>query len=137
MKLRIGFVTNSSSTNHIILWKGKGKDLLPLFIKYKEDYLKEFRPNCSEPSARSFNIEELKELANAIIYFAVENKSLGVSTAAFKIGTEDDCDIQPKTGGEEDNWDYPIRVSYEALKRFYGNNGHINKEDLTHSAMNW
>jgi len=128
MKLRLGFVTNSSSTNHVITWKGNAEDLFNIFKKYKEDYAKEFKAT----------LEELKELANAITDFAYEAKGLGVTTASFSIGTEDDCNIQPFTDDEEvNNWDYPTRISYNSLNRFYSSWSHgINKEDLMHRVVN-
>jgi hypothetical protein len=38
MKLRLGFVTNSSSTNHIIAWNGKKEDLRSILEAHKKQF---------------------------------------------------------------------------------------------------
>lgn len=38
MKLRLGYVTNSSSTNHIICWNGSDEDLKALLQKHREKF---------------------------------------------------------------------------------------------------
>lgn len=38
MLFRLGFVTNSSSTNHIIFWKGQKEDLKDLLLAHREKF---------------------------------------------------------------------------------------------------
>ena len=37
MKIKLGFVTNSSSTNYVIIWKGKQDNLLDILKEHKAD----------------------------------------------------------------------------------------------------
>jgi hypothetical protein len=38
VKIRLGFVTNSSSTNHLVMWKGNPKDLLFILTAHRAHF---------------------------------------------------------------------------------------------------
>jgi hypothetical protein len=56
MKIRLGFITNSSSTNHIIMWKGDKYDLKKLLI----ERISIFPTNFS--SYKNYQIEKVNVL---------------------------------------------------------------------------
>jgi hypothetical protein len=74
MKLRLGFVTNSSSTNFVIAWKGKKEDFAYLISKHKEAFPDTYiRPFSSNYEERFYNLREI--IVEQIIEVATERIS--------------------------------------------------------------
>jgi hypothetical protein len=61
MKLRLGFVTNSSSTNHIIMWRGSQNDLQKILMEKIEMF-----PDHYDSYNKTHNIDKI-EIVYAII----------------------------------------------------------------------
>ncbi len=65
--IRLGYVTNSSSTQHIIAWQGKKKDIKKLLKKHAEIFPETtFFPDISRDDIRKFVTKDMKRSSRKI-----------------------------------------------------------------------
>jgi len=73
LKLRLGFVTNSSSTNHTIMWKGDKQNLKEILIKHKNIFPTSLDWGYAEYSITS---EEIIDAIMSMLHTAQEKSDI-------------------------------------------------------------
>ena len=69
MKLRLGFVTNSSSTNHTMIWKGKPETIKEIFKAHMEELKKQYGKIAEEyiEDEEDEEVETFEEVLDIIV----------------------------------------------------------------------